>query len=99
MVKKESLTKAYIRTVGDVYRESGFLAAAKYELASTWHSIVSKKRDLDDGMYPGSDSEGRSWPEDSVGRDDYRSAQRRIAYRAREKEAYLLRHPSKKNKK
>ncbi len=41
MVKRAS-TREYVGALKDVYRKKGFLAAAAYDLKSTWHSLGNR---------------------------------------------------------
>ena len=91
-LNRKSLTKEYFETLGEVYKEQGLLAAAGYEIASTWKHIINGltnifEPDTDNPEYVNS----RRWPENSIGREKQKQAYRNIANRDEETREYLLR--------
>ena len=101
MARKKGLTREYFGTVGDVYREKGFLAALLYDIKSTFVSLGTKLENLFDSphRYEGGQYHlGRreigagGWPRRSVGEENFQRANERAYDRDERKREYLLRH-------
>lgn len=96
MRKKKSLTRDYIETVGEVYKEKGLFAAIGYELNSTLHSISSRINNTFDSLTLHTTQDGTyggpgGWPKGSLGANEYSYAMGKIRDRAEGRHRFLLR--------
>lgn len=86
-------TGNYLRTLKDVYKEEGTLAAVGYELKSSLYSLGYTLADLWDHYT--SDGKHPKWG--SIEEKEFAEAQERIEAREGKRVAYLLRYQSKQN--
>ncbi|MCX6749534.1 MAG: hypothetical protein NTW17_02190 [Candidatus Pacearchaeota archaeon] len=97
MPKKKSLTREYIETVGQVYREKGLFPAIGYELNSTLHSLASRIVNtfaLISNSNPTYDTDPNGaggWKKGSTGEREYLDNLWAINARARGRHEFLLR--------